>query len=113
MYQDDIEEANQFFETDSLMDRLAKTGINDLKEHSNVFDVQVFSSEACGPTFSITIANCTAVYDPRPLFEYKGRTSLLLIKTAMMKTRKRTNCLIISQRITHLQTIWPREQPIS
>ncbi len=109
MYQDDIEEANQFFETDSLMDRLAKTGINDLKEHSNVFDVQVFSSEACGPTFSITIANCTAVYDPRPLFEYKGRTSLLAIKS----DGQRTNCLIISQRITHLRAIWPREQPIS
>nr|BDT63195.1 MAG: wsv151-like protein [Hemigrapsus takanoi nimavirus]GBG35365.1 wsv151-like protein [Hemigrapsus takanoi nimavirus] len=75
VYEDDIEEVNQLFETDSLTDRLSKTGINDLKEHSNVFDVQVFSSEGRGPMLSITIDNCPAVYESRPLFEYMGQTS--------------------------------------
>ena len=74
VYQDDITEVNQLFETDSLTNRLSKTGINDLKEHSNVFDVQVFRNEGRGPTLSITIDNCPAVYESRPLFEYKGST---------------------------------------
>ena len=73
VYQDDIEEVNQLFETDLSTDRLSKNGINDLREHSNVFDVQVFSSENRGPTLSITIDNCPAVYESRPLFEYKGQ----------------------------------------
>lgn len=75
VYQDNIEEVNQLFETNSLTGRLSKTGINDLKEHSSVFDVQVFSSEGRGPTLSITIDNCPAVYESRPLFEYRGQTS--------------------------------------
>lgn len=82
VYQDDIEEVNQLFETDSLTDRLSKTSMNDLKEHSNVFDVQVFRGEGRGSTLSITIDNCPAVYESRPLFEYNGQTSTTTIKRA-------------------------------
>lgn len=82
VYQDDIKEVNQLFETDSSDERLSKTNINDLKEHSNVFDVQVFSSEGRGLTLSITIDNCPAVYESSPLFEYKGQTSTTNTKRA-------------------------------
>ena len=82
VYQDDFEEVNQLFEAGSLMNRLSMTGVNDLKEHSNIFDVQVFSSEDRGQMLSITIDNCPAVYESMPMFEYRGQTSATTVKRA-------------------------------
>lgn len=62
VYQDSIAAINQLFEANAMTDRLSKMGVNDLKEQSNVFDVQVF-----GTTLSITIDSCVAMNESRSL----------------------------------------------